>query len=158
MRRVAEIIYIVENEREEFLKGCLNMDQEACKVLWLCGVRKQQYFALNEFIFMTFEYDGQNFKEDMQKMSAYLESKGHLVEKRRKDVPVEEREATNWWAPVKRLASFLDEKPVFEGDEDELLKESYMASDDGSMSMKFAAEDIAFDEDEWMDTLQIWKN
>lgn len=102
MRRVAEIIYIVESEREQFLKDVINLDEESKRVLWLCGVRKQQYFILNELIFMTFEYDGMDFTKDMEKMSGYLSSKGVLVQKRRKDVPVNERATTNWWAPVKK--------------------------------------------------------
>ena len=68
MRRVAEIIYIVENEREKFLNEAINLDEESKRVLWLCGVRKQQYFLLNELIFMTFEYDGHDFYNDMEKI------------------------------------------------------------------------------------------
>lgn len=78
MKRVAEIIYIVESEREAFLKNAINMSDEEKKILWLCGVRKQQYFALNELIFMTFEYDGKDFASDMDKMANYLDGKGVL--------------------------------------------------------------------------------
>lgn len=157
MRRVAEIIYVVESEREEFLRGALQLDEETKKVLWRCGVRGQQYFALNEFIFMTFEYEGNQFAEDMAKMAAYLDTKGHLVKKRRKDVPLEERATTNWWAPVKRLGAVLEEKPFSQG-EDELAQDNFMSMNDGGMSYKDAANDIAFDEDEWMEDMQIWKN
>ena len=69
MRRVAEIIYVVPERREEFLKGALNLDDESANVLWACGVRKQQYFALNDLIFMTFEYDGRDFEGDMKRPS-----------------------------------------------------------------------------------------
>jgi len=84
MKRVAEIIHIVEGEREAFLEGCLHPDNETQKVLWTCGVRKQQYFSLGELLFMTFEYKGEDFSEDMKKMAAYLDSKGLLVQKRRR--------------------------------------------------------------------------
>lgn len=158
MKQVAEIMYVVESEREEFLKGALTMEEETKKVLWECGVRNQQYFALNEYIFMTFFYDGDQFKEDMNKMSAYLEKKGHLITKRRKDVPLEERASTNWWAPVKKLGSLLEEKPGKAYDDG--VVENYMASDDGGMSYKNSAAtyDTSFDEEEWMEDLQIWKN
>lgn len=158
MRQVAEIIYVVESEREEFLKGALAPDEETKKILWLCGVRKQQYYLLNDLIFMTFEYKGENFKEDMERMAAYLESKGHLVKMRRKDVPVEERNKTSWWAPVKKLGSILEEKPDFGADKDDVMQEDYLAILDGCMHDKAAYNDIAFDEDEWMESIHIWKN
>jgi len=155
MRRVAEIIYIVENEREKFLEGVLNPDKETQKILWMCGVRNQQYFALNELIFMTFEYKGTRFENDMSKMASYLDSKGYLVRKRRKDVPVEERHTTNWWAPVKKLGTLLEKKPDFSDVED---NENYVAMLDGCMVNNDLSNDIAFDEDEWLEEVAIWKN
>lgn len=145
MRRVAEIIHIVPEKREEFINGAINLDKESEKVLWMCGIRKQQYFALNELIFMTFEYDGNDFKGDMQKMASYLDSKGLLVKARRKDVPTEERDTTDWWAPVKRLGTVLDIKPVSE----EELNYDIMEHMDGSMSTSDYYGNISFDEDDW---------
>lgn len=150
MKRVAEIMYIVEEEREEFLKNALNMDSEEAKVLWLCGVRNQQYFALNDLIFMTFEYRGNHFEKDMEKMACYLDSKGLLIKKRRRDVPVSERTTTNWWAPVKKLGTLLDSQP-FEEDEEQ----DYNLYFDGSMSSKTEYYDIAFDEDDWTEGIHI---
>lgn len=150
MRRVAEIIYVVEEEREAFLKGALNPDDETKKVLWLCGVRKQQYFELNDFLFMTFEYDGKNFAEDMKKMAAYLDSKNLLIKQRRKDVPLEERERTSWWAPIKRLGYLLDSNPIKESEDENLL-----AMLDGSMTDGDSYKDISFDEDDWSCGLHI---
>lgn len=153
MKRVAEIIYIVEEQREAFLQGVLHPDQEMLKVQWLCGVRKQQYFALNDLLFMTFEYAGDHFAEDMKKMAAYLETRGFLVEKRRKEVPVEERTTTNWWAPVKRLGDFLESKPDFGEEEDD---EDYATLLDGCMTNRDNGNDIAYDEEDWMEEVRIW--
>lgn len=156
MRRVAEIIFIVENEREAFLEGALNPDEETKKVLWLCGVRKQQYFALNDLIFMTFEYKGDDFEGDMAKMANYLDSKGLLVKQRRKDVPIEERATTNWWAPVKKLGAVLESKPDFGDEEDDSWKENYMGLLDGSMTNQDVSNDISYDDGDWMESVHIW--
>jgi len=147
MRRVAEIIYVVPERREAFLEGALNLDDETSKVLWLCGVRKQQYFSLNELIFMTFEYDGKNFDEDMRKMAIYLDGKGNLIKKRRKDVPIEERDTTDWWAPVKRLGAVLENNPHIEE------KKQYKLMDilDGAMSEEECYNNTSYDEDDWSD-------
>lgn len=155
MRQVAEIMYLVEAEREEFLEGALHPDDEVKKALWLCGVRNQQYYALNDFIFMTFEYEGTAFSEDMAKMAAFLDSKGHLIKKRRKDVPAEERSNVSWWAPVKKMASLLDKNPM-EDDPSEKTQEKYMAMLDGCMSENDMSNDISFDAGEWTDGMNIW--
>lgn len=155
MRRVAEILYIVESERESFLKGVTNPDEETSRVLWMCGVRKQQYFELNDLIFMTFEHKGEDFAGDMEKMAAYLDSKGLLIKKRRKDVPVEERETTSWWAPVKRLASLLDTKPDF-GEDVEAVQYSYSEMLGGCVASADKNNNISYDEDDWTECVQIF--
>ena len=151
MKRVAEIIYIVESEREAFLNGALSDSEDTAKVLWHCGVRKQQYFALNDFIFMTFEYDGNDFNSDMAKMANYLDSKGLLVKKRRKDVPPEERATTNWWAPVKRLGSLLETNPntsqIDEGWELETMGMTN-SSPKGNYN-------ISYDDDDWTEFMRM---
>lgn len=146
MRRVAEIIYVVESEREEFIKGATNPDIETQKVLWMCGVRKQQYFALRDLIFMTFEYEGNSFNEDMAKMSAYLDSKDLLIKTRRRDVPIEDLNNVNWWAPVKRIGTTLDTNPFA----NEVQDVNLMAMLDGSMNENDNW-DTSFSEEDWME-------
>ena len=149
MKRVAEVIHIVEAEREEFLRGAVNPDRETQSVLWKCGVRNQCYFALNNLIFMTFEYQGSDFTADMAAMAAFLEAKGHLVGKRRKDVPLKDRENTNWWAPVKKLGELLDEEPAAAR---EAVKEyDVRIRMDGGMSDHAQRQDISFNEEDWID-------
>ncbi len=151
MKRVAEIIHIVEGEREAFLEGCLHPDNETQKVLWTCGVRKQQYFSLGELLFMTFEYKGEDFSEDMKKMAAYLDSKGLLVQKRRKDVPKELRETTNWWAPVKKLGACLETEP--EGLRNTSTVDFFCY--EGHMLSGSVHNDIAYDEDDWSESMHM---
>lgn len=145
MRRVAEIIHIVESEREAFINGAINPDIETQRILWICGVRKQQYFALNELIFMTFEYEGNNFTEDMKKMASYLDGKNLLVKERRKNIPVDKLDTTNWWAPVKKLGTTLESNPGV--DDENTINRSDMI--DGSMKDFSHYSDISFSEDDW---------
>lgn len=151
MRRVAEIIHIVDEERQDFLNKAINPDLETQKILWLCGVRKQQYFALNDLIFMTFEYKGFKFTEDMNRMSSYLDNKGMLVKTRRKDVPVELRDTTNWWAPVKRIGAVLEHNPGVEDDSNDNL----LAMLDGAMSDSTKQYNTAYDEDDWSESFHF---
>lgn len=155
MRRVAEIMYIIPEERETFISDSVNPDEETRKMLWMCGVRNQQYFGMNDLIFMTFEYDGHHFDRDMAAMAAFLASRGHLVAKRRRDIAPEARQTTNWWAPVKKLGSVLPEAPASVGEEDLTWDEMYRAMVGGSMSMADADTDTAFDEDDWTESIHI---
>jgi len=151
MKRVAEIMHIVEDMRDEFISSALHPDDETLGVLWMCGVRNQQYFELGNLIFMTFEYDGSDFKEDMEKMTDFLRKRGHLIEKRRRDVAPEERDNTNWWAPVKKLGTLLSEKPSILVS-DPLIVNDYREMLDGYTHDSHFSYDISFDEDDWSET------
>ncbi len=156
MKRVAEMIYIVPEKREEFLRKWLNPSMETQQILWLHGIRNQYYFQLNEFILMTFEYVGNQFKEDMDGIAAYPEIDALLVKKRRKDVPEEERAVTDWWAPVKRLGSILTESPMPEDREEELsLTEQYHEMLSGYMARDSIKYDISYDDDDWSESIHI---
>ncbi len=156
MRRVAEIIHVVPEEREAYLDKHLHPTEEVSRILWMHGVRNQFYFMLNDLILMTFEYVGHDFYKDMEELSAYLEAKSQLIKKRRRDVPVEERDATNWWAPLKKLGSIVTENPMPLDEEEEMsLEEQYRSMLSGYMSEGPIENDIAFDEDDWSESVHI---
>lgn len=147
MKRFAQIMYIIPEEREQFMRSALNPDARMQKIMWACGMRSQQYFAMNDLILMTFEYDGKAFAEDMKVMAAELAKMGHLVTKRRRDVPAAERDTTNWWAPVKRLGSVMTKSP-FASKEEEFQEEQFLALMDGAMSSN---NDISYDKEDWVE-------
>ncbi|MDO4168842.1 MAG: hypothetical protein Q4D45_02990 [Lachnospiraceae bacterium] len=153
MKRVAEIMYIVEEKREAFLNDVINLTEEQKIALWTCGVRNQQYFAFGDLILMTFEYKGHHFNDDMKKMSAYLESEGLLIEKRRRDVLEDELSTTNWWAPIKKLGCLLDSNPIM--DSIDAKESDARAMLDGRMRSYSVEVDTSFDEDDWTGTIRI---
>ena len=112
MRRIAELMHIAPDIRREFMERELHPDEQTLGVLWACGIRNQQYFGMSNLVIKSFEYDGNQFREDMARMADYLASRGQLVEKRRKDVPPELWDEVSWWAPMKLLGQFLTEPPA----------------------------------------------
>lgn len=140
MRTVAEIIHIAPEERDKFLQESLHPTEETLKVLWHCGVRNQQYYGTSNLIFMSFAYVGSNFREDMARMSAYLESIGHLVTRRRREVPPAERSHVSWWAPVKKLGQV---------DPSTFAVSSWENDCCGPTPHSLA--DISYDEQDWVD-------
>jgi L-rhamnose mutarotase len=155
MRRVQEIIYIVPEEREAFLERCLHPTKEIKQIYWQHGVRYQYYFAMNDLILMTFEYVGNDFYKDMDAIADYPEMHKYMVRRRRKDVPLEERATTSWWAPLKKLGVLLTVSPMDEEDEDLSEAEQYHSMTSGSMVAAEAKYDITFDDDDWSDSIHI---
>lgn len=156
MRRVEEIIYIVPEKREEYLEKWLNPSKETQQILWMHGMRNQYFFQLNEYILMTFEYVGTQFKQDMQSIAAYPEIDKLLVKRRRKDVAQEERTTVNWWAPLKIAGSILTESPMPEDAREELsLTEQYHEMISGSMREDTSPNDIAYSDDDWSESIHI---
>lgn len=156
MRRVAEIIYIVPEKREEFIKNSVNPPEEMQRVLWMHGVRNQFFFELNDYVLMTFEYVGREFRKDMNIVSSYMEEQGYLIKKRRRDVPESERAVTDWWAPLKRLGSVVTSNPMPEDKEEELsLTEQYRQMLNGCMEEGSGNYDTSYDEDDWSESVHI---
>ena len=156
MRRVEEIIYVVPEERENFLQQHLNPSEKIAQILWIHGIRNQFYYNLNDLIVMSFESVGREFYKDMAAIAAYPEMKGYLVQKRRKDVPVDQQMTTSWWAPLKRLGSTLTESPMPDDEEEELtLEEQYRSMLSGYMDEGNITNDISYDEDDWSESIHI---
>ena len=151
-RRVAEIIHIVPEEREEFLKNLITPSKKTQQLMWLHGIRRQFFFEMGDTILYTFEYHGENFKKDMEALTVVLAANNILVSKRRRDTPLEERATTNWWAPLKRLGSNLTSTPLPDDNEEEELEEQYRMMADG---MIMSSVDTAFDEDDWSESVHI---
>jgi L-rhamnose mutarotase len=157
MQRVAEVIYVVPEEREAYLKSCLNPEEELSRALWLHGVRNQFYFEFYNLIFMTFEYVGNDFYKDMAELAAIPNLSKYIIPTRRKDVPVEQRETTNWWAPLKRFGGIVRENP-FLGDEKAALSlaEQYHEMLGGHMAEEVTAgNDISFSDDDWSESVHF---
>jgi L-rhamnose mutarotase len=151
VKRVEELIYIVPERRQAYLEKCLNPSQEALTFLWSHGVRNQYYFQLREYILMTFEYVGHDFKRDMDAVTAHMEAEGYLVKARRKDIPPSQRFSVDWWAPVKRLGSILTEDPTPEVPFDQ----QYREMQSGRMMEETVSADTTYSEDDWSESVHL---
>lgn len=158
MKRVEELIYIVPEERDSYLYQWLNPSLKTQQILWSHGMRNQYFFTMNDFILMTFEYVGNHFQEDMDRIAEYPEIDALLVKKRRKDVPPEQRDKVNWWAPIKKAGSILTEDPMpgsMSEDPELTSEEQYHEMLSGSMNRTASRYDIAYDEDDWSESIHI---
>lgn len=111
MNRIAEVIYIVPEEREAFLERELSRNPYVERFLWKHGMRNQYYFKISDYIIMTFSYVGKNFAQDMIAIQKDPEVSSYFVQKKRKDVPDDQVLTTNWWAPLMKYGANLTFDP-----------------------------------------------
>ncbi len=152
MRRVAEVIYIVPEEREAYLQKCLNPSEETQKLLWMKGVRNQFYFELQGLIIMTFEYVGHTFQADMDTLASYPQLKDICIPTRRRDVPAGLLMSTNWWAPVKRLGGILTGNMSWDGEAPEHTLGEHRG---GFMVDEPVRNDISYSDDDWSESVHF---
>ena len=158
MQRVAEVIYIVPEEREALLQKCLNPDEEVQQIFWMHGIRNQFYFLIDTVILMTFEYVGHDFHRDMAELAAYPKTKEYYVQTRRRDVPADKLTTTNWWAPLRRAGSILTKNPMpADAGKKYTIKESYRSQLSGFMweIEEAEKEDYSFSEDDWSESVHF---
>ncbi|MGI6006655.1 MAG: hypothetical protein ACOX8E_04075 [Ruminococcus sp.] len=156
MKQVQEIIHVIPEEREAYLQQHLHPSEKIAQILWIHGIRNQMYYSLNDLILMSFEYVGKEFHKDMDAIAAYPEMKNYLVQTRRKNVPQDKLETTNWWAPLKILGSTLTESPMPSDEEEGMtLEEQYRSMLSGYMVDGNVNSDISYDEDDWSESIHI---
>nr|WP_296040847.1 hypothetical protein [uncultured Blautia sp.] len=156
MKRSAEIIHIVPTEKEQYLEKYLHPTDKIAQILWKCGIRKQYYYEFGGDILRTYEYSGKNFTKDMAIVAGTEETKDFFIKNRRKDIPENKREITNWWAPLKWKASLLMNDPL-PGEEDNILCAScagHGCALDGTMC-EGEKSDFCYSDDDWSESVHM---
>ena len=155
MIQVAEIIYVVPAEREAFKKNHLEPTQEQLEVLWTYGIRNLHFYQLNDLLLETFDYVGANFHQDMTELTKHPKMQGFFIPTRRKNVPADKLDSTNWWAPVKKIAGkVLTENPIKQ-DKVYTPEEYYRSMVNGITFEAVEEPDISFDGDDWSESIHI---
>ena len=156
MKRSAEIIHIVPEKKEAYLSKYLHPTEDILHILWNCGIRKQFYYEFGDEILRTYEYTGKNFTKDMEAIATNESTKDFFVAKRRKDVPEDQLETTDWWAPIKWIAGLLMTDPS-PADDDKAMYSSYGEYGytlDG-MTYEDEGEEFSYDDDDWSESVHM---
>lgn len=156
MKRSAEIIHIIPENRNCYLDKYLHPAEKTEQILWQCGIRKQYYYEFGGLILRTYEYTGKNFTKDMETIAATEETKNFFIEKRRKDVPEDQRETTDWWAPLKWCGSVLMSNPLHDEEEDSMCAScaGHGCALDGSMC-EGEGRDFCYSDDDWSESVHM---
>ncbi len=149
--RIAEIMHIVPEEKDAFMERMINLDEETQQFMWIHGIRRQYFYEMGgNMILYVFGYQGDNFKKDMEALTTIMAAKNILIAKRRRDVPIHELTTTNWWAPLKKLGTNLNENPLPDDtDMDELEAVLSHVTENVHVVGRI---DTAWDEDDWSES------
>lgn len=153
MKRVAEIIYIVPEEREAYLEKYMDPSPEISKILWDGGIRRQHYYTFDNLFLVSYEYVGKHFMQDMKMIRSNKLTEDYFVMTRRKDVPYGEMEKTNWWAPLKWGGAALMTDP-YGADDESSYAEHYRSMLSGEME-EAEEKTFAYSEDDWSESVHM---
>ncbi len=156
MKRSAEIIHLIPEEKNRFLDKYLHPTEKIAQILWQCGIRKQYYYEFGEVILRTYEYTGKTFAKDMETIVTTEDTRDFFVKKRRKDIPEDQRETRNWWAPLKWKGSVLMTDPLPEEEEEAMCAScaGHGCALDGRMC-EGESNDFCYSEDDWSESIHM---
>lgn len=69
MQRYGQIIKIKPEKIEEYKKLHKKPFKGVCEMIKACGIQNYSIYLFGEFLFAYFEYVGDDFQKDMQKMA-----------------------------------------------------------------------------------------
>lgn len=155
MKRATEIIHLLPENRKKYLEKYTNPSEETAQILWEAGIRKQFYYEFGTEILRTYEYTGSHFQMDMRNVLQEKETADFFLQKRRKNVPENERAATEWWAPLKWYGSSLMTEPQPEADEIS-NREAYHRMISGDMSEETENTfHFIYEDDDWSESIHM---
>lgn len=103
MKRVGQVIKIKTEKIEEYKVLHANAWPEILKKITECNIRNYSIFLKDNFLFAYFEYIGENFEVDMDKMADDPKTQEWWAVCKPCQEPVETREEGEWWADMEEV-------------------------------------------------------
>lgn len=103
MRRMGQIIKLKLEAIAEYERLHANAWPEVLKMISACNIRNYSIFRHGTWLFAYFEYVGEDFAADMQKMAADPKTQEWWTHTDPLQEPLEERAPGEWWATMKEV-------------------------------------------------------
>ena len=103
MKRYGMIIGIKPDKIEEYQKLHAAVWPDVLKIIRLCNIRNYSIYLKDSLLFSYFEYTGNNFKADMEKMAADPVTQRWWDLCKPCQVPLDTRAEGEWWAEMEEL-------------------------------------------------------
>ena len=103
MERHGSVIKIRPGKLEEYKKYHADVWPEILAMIRKCNIRNYSIYYKDGYLFSYFEYYGNNFKADMEKMAADPRTQEWWAIMKPMQEPVETRRHEEWWAEMEEV-------------------------------------------------------
>ncbi len=103
MRRFGQIIHLKPEGASEYVKHHAAVWEPVLKTITGCNIKNYSIFKKDNVLFAYFEYVGNNFENDMDKMAADKETQRWWDVVKPLMQPVETRDAGEFWADMEEI-------------------------------------------------------
>lgn len=103
MQRYGSVIKLKPEKLEEYKTLHANAWPEVLKMIRECNIRNYTIYYKDEFLFSHFEYIGEDFAADMQKMAADPKTQEWWKLTDPCQEPLETRKPGEWWASMEEF-------------------------------------------------------
>ncbi|MGM0376397.1 MAG: L-rhamnose mutarotase [Bacteroidota bacterium] len=103
MKRFGQIIGIKPEQLERYKAYHSHVWPEVLEKIKECNIKNYSIFHKNGFLFAYFEYDGEDFAKDMEKMAADPKTREWWEIMNPMQQPVPNRLNDEWWANMEEV-------------------------------------------------------
>jgi L-rhamnose mutarotase len=103
MERYGSVIKVKPEKLEEYKKLHANVWPGVAETIKKCNIINYSIYHKDGFLFSYFEYTGDNFKADMEKMAADPVTQKWWTLCEPMQVPLETRKKGEWWAYMEEV-------------------------------------------------------
>ena len=103
MKRYGSVIKEKPEKLEEYKKLHANVWPGVAETIKECNIINYSIYHKDGFLFSYFEYTGDNFKADMEKMAADPITQEWWTLCEPMQIPLETREKGEWWASMEEV-------------------------------------------------------
>jgi L-rhamnose mutarotase len=103
MKRYGSVLKVVPEKIEEYKRYHAAVWPEVLRTIKDCGIRNYSIYLKDDLLFGYFEYHGEDFATDMEKMAASEKTREWWAIMRPMQVPFPTREEGEWWADMEEV-------------------------------------------------------
>jgi len=103
MKRYGQVIGVRPERLEEYKKYHAAVWPEILSMIKECHIQNYSIFYKDNYLFSYFEYNGDDFEADMQKMADDPKTQEWWAIMKPMQKPISQRQAGEWWANTEEV-------------------------------------------------------
>jgi len=103
LKRVGSVIKVKPEKLEEYKRLHKNVWPEVLEMIKECNIQNYSIYYKDGYLFSYFEYVGDNYEKDMEKMSQHKKTQEWWTVCKPCQIPLETRKDDEWWAEMEEV-------------------------------------------------------